>query len=71
MTASPTSSTLRGEGVRTSKVEMIEMLLWELAGDTEDIARVRERLGRFSYERTARGVRRHSGGEGRMRRRPG
>lgn len=50
--------TLRGEGVRTSKVEMIEMLLWELADDTEDIARVLERLGRFrtSAPRGASGV---------------
>lgn len=36
---------LRRDGVRTSKVEMIEMLLWELP--EEDHAAVRERLRRF------------------------
>jgi hypothetical protein len=36
---------LRREGVRTSKVEMIEMLLWELP--EEDHPAVRERLRRF------------------------
>ena len=36
---------LRRDGVRTSKVEMIEMLLWELPED--DLSAVRERLRRF------------------------
>ena len=36
---------LRREGVRTSKVELIEMLLWELPA--EDAAGARERLRRF------------------------
>ena len=36
---------LRRDGVRTSKVEMIEMLLWELP--EEDHPAVRERLRRF------------------------
>ena len=36
---------LRREGVRTSKVELIEMLLWELPDD--DPAGARERLRRF------------------------
>lgn len=36
---------LRRDGVRTSKVEMIEMLLWELPED--DHQAVRERLRRF------------------------
>lgn len=36
---------LRGQGVRTSKVELIEMLLWELPED--ELAQVRERLRQF------------------------
>jgi hypothetical protein len=36
---------LRGQGVRTSKVELIEMLLWESA--TADASAVRERLRVF------------------------
>lgn len=36
---------LRGQGVRTSKVELIEMLLWELPDD--ELAQVRERLRQF------------------------
>src|SRR5262245_25396061 len=36
---------LRREGVRTSKVELIEMLLWELPED--DVAGAGERLRRF------------------------
>ena len=36
---------LRGQGVRTSKVELIEMLLWELPDD--DLPVVRERLRQF------------------------
>jgi hypothetical protein len=36
---------LRRAGVRTSKVEMVEMLLWELPED--DHQAVRERLRRF------------------------
>jgi hypothetical protein len=36
---------LRGQGVRTSKVELIEMLLWELPED--QLAEVRERLRQF------------------------
>lgn len=36
---------LRGSGVRTSKVELIEMLLWEMPED--EPAAVRERLRRF------------------------
>jgi hypothetical protein len=36
---------LRRAGVRTSKVEIIEMLLWEQT--SEDAAAVRERLGAF------------------------
>ena len=36
---------LRREGVRTSKVELIEMLLWELPED--DAAGARDRLRRF------------------------
>jgi hypothetical protein len=36
---------LRGDGVRTSKVELIEMLLWEMPDD--DPTAVRERLRRF------------------------
>ena len=36
---------LRGAGVRTSKVELIEMLLWESAGATPD--GLRERLRTF------------------------
>jgi hypothetical protein len=36
---------LRREGVRTSKVELIEMLLWELPED--DLAGARDRLRRF------------------------
>jgi len=36
---------LRRAGVRTSKVELIEMLLWELPED--DPAGARERLRRF------------------------
>ncbi len=36
---------LRGQGVRTSKVELIEMLLWELPDD--ELSQVRERLRQF------------------------
>ena len=36
---------LRGQGVRTSKVELIEMLLWELPDDQLPV--VRERLRQF------------------------
>jgi hypothetical protein len=36
---------LRRQGVRTSKVELIEMLLWELPAD--DAVGARERLARF------------------------
>jgi hypothetical protein len=36
---------LRVDGVRTSKVELIEMLLWELPDD--QLAAVRERLRQF------------------------
>ena len=36
---------LRGDGVRTSKVELIEMLLWELPDDQP--AALRERLRQF------------------------
>lgn len=36
---------LRGQGVRTSKVELIEMLLWELPDD--QLPEVRERLRQF------------------------
>ena len=36
---------LRRDGVRTSKVEVIEMLLWEQT--SEDARAVRERLARF------------------------
>lgn len=36
---------LRQNGARTSKVELIEMLLWELA--TESLAEVRSRIGAF------------------------
>lgn len=36
---------LRREGVRTSKVELVEMLLWELPDD--DLVGVRERLRAF------------------------
>jgi hypothetical protein len=36
---------LRGDGVRTSKVELIEMLLWEMPDD--DPSAIRERLRRF------------------------
>jgi hypothetical protein len=36
---------LRGQGVRTSKVELIEMLLWELPEDR--LTEVRERLRQF------------------------
>lgn len=36
---------LRGDGVRTSKVELIEMLLWEMPGDEPSV--IRERLRRF------------------------
>jgi hypothetical protein len=36
---------LRGQGVRTSKVELIEMLLWELPDD--QLPAVRERLRQF------------------------
>jgi len=36
---------LRGQGVRTSKVELIEMLLWEMPED--DLPAVRERLRQF------------------------
>lgn len=38
---------LRGQGVRTSKVELVEMLLWELATDAADQGRLLERLGQF------------------------
>lgn len=38
---------LRGRGVRTSKVELIEMLLWELSTQSSDADRVLERLGEF------------------------
>ncbi|WP_396909664.1 hypothetical protein [Mycolicibacterium sp.] len=38
---------LRGRGVRTSKVELIEMMLWELSGDEAADERILERLGRF------------------------
>jgi hypothetical protein len=38
---------LRGRGVRTSKVELIEMLLWELGDDTGGIEGIVTRLGRF------------------------
>ena len=40
-----TIHSLRGQGVRTSKVELIEMLLWESAGADTDV--VRERLRVF------------------------
>ena len=36
---------LRREGVRTSKVELIEMLLWEMPAEADDA--LRARLGRF------------------------
>ena len=36
---------LRREGVRTSKVELIEMLLWEF--DTSDLDALRKRISRF------------------------
>lgn len=36
---------LRGDGVRTSKVELIEMLLWEMPDD--EPSAIRERLRRF------------------------
>jgi len=36
---------LRGDGVRTSKVELIEMLLWEMPDDAP--AALRERVKRF------------------------
>jgi hypothetical protein len=36
---------LRGDGVRTSKVELIEMLLWEMPDDQP--AALRERLRQF------------------------
>lgn len=36
---------LRGDGVRTSKVELIEMLLWEMPDD--EPTAIRERLRRF------------------------
>ena len=36
---------LRQEGVRTSKVELIEMLLWEMPDDQPDA--LRERLRQF------------------------
>lgn len=36
---------LRRAGVRTSKVELIELLLWEMPDD--DVAAVRARLARF------------------------
>ena len=36
---------LRREGVRTSKVELIEMLLWEL--DASDLEGLRKRIARF------------------------
>jgi hypothetical protein len=36
---------LRKEGVRTSKVELIEMLLWELDGS--DLEGLRKRIARF------------------------
>ena len=37
---------LRGQGVRTSKVELIEMLLWESAGADADAVRARLRVFR-------------------------
>jgi len=36
---------LRREGVRTSKVELVEMLLWEL--DASDLEGLRKRIARF------------------------
>jgi hypothetical protein len=36
---------LRGDGVRTSKVELIEMLLWEMPAD--QLPALRERLRQF------------------------
>lgn len=39
--------TLRQRGVRTSKVELIEMLLWELPDPLAGADEVLERLGRF------------------------
>lgn len=36
---------MHGDGVRTSKVELIEMLLWEMPGD--EPSAIRERLRRF------------------------
>jgi hypothetical protein len=39
--------TLRQRGVRTSKVELIEMLLWELPDPLGGADEVLERLGRF------------------------
>jgi hypothetical protein len=39
--------TLRGRGVRTSKVELIEMLLWELPEPATGADDLMERLGRF------------------------
>lgn len=38
---------LRGRGVRTSKVELIEMLLWELPESPGGVDDLMERLGRF------------------------
>ena len=38
---------LRGRGVRTSKVELIEMLLWELPEAPGGADNLMERLGRF------------------------
>lgn len=38
---------LRGRGVRTSKVELIEMLLWELPEPPGGADKLMERLGRF------------------------
>lgn len=39
--------TLRGRGVRSSKVEIIEMLMWELADDDAGIEDIVARLARF------------------------
>ena len=67
---------LRREGVRTSKVELIEMLLWEMPAEADEA--VRERLRRFRavgaarHGRAARPPRGRAleGGGGGGRRRP-
>ena len=56
---------LRGRGVRTSKVELIEMMLWELSGDEAGDEGILERLGSFRTWAPRSSAAALPGGEGR------